>query len=136
MANEPHLEPSLLTAKALIDWRGKVPRLPQDVILTHQQWLFSALAPRLRAGKVTGLFPQVRLLPGTGGRIALAGRIGVGGPATAMTVEELAVAGVKRIVMVDVAASITEGFVTGDVLVVEVAVIADGTSRRYVTDGT
>jgi uridine phosphorylase len=137
MANEPHLEPSLFTAKALIAWRGLgVPRVPEAVILTHQESLFSALAPRFRAQKVEGLFPQVRLLPTTNGRIAVAGRIGVGGPATAMAVEELADAGAKRIVMVDVAANITEGCVAGDAMVVEEAVAADGTSKHYLPAGT
>ncbi len=132
-----HLEPSLLTAQGLIAWRGGAPnRVPEAVILTHQESLFRALAPRFRAKRISGLFPQLRVLPGSDGRIALAGRIGVGGPATAMAVEELAAAGVRRIVMVDVAASISDGFVEGDVLVVEEAVATDGTSRHYLQSDT
>ncbi|MGE0059885.1 MAG: phosphorylase [Dehalococcoidia bacterium] len=135
MAEE--LEHSLLTARGLIAWRGGAPAaVPESVILTHQESLVRALAPRFRTGRIAGLFPQLRVLPGTGGRAALAGRIGLGGPATAMAVEELAAAGVQRIVMVDVAASINDGLAEGDLLVVEDAVAADGTSRHYLPLGT
>jgi uridine phosphorylase len=130
------LAPSLLTAKQLIAWRGAHGSLPEAVILTHQESLFSALAPRLRARRINGLFPLLRLLPGSSGRIAVAGRIGVGGPATAMAVEELAAAGARRIVMIDVAASISDALVADDVFVAEDALAADGTSRHYLAPDT
>jgi uridine phosphorylase len=129
--------PSLLSAKDLIAWRGGVPtHVPEAVILTHQESLFFALRPRLVRPRIRGLFPQLCVMPGSDRRVAVAGRIGVGAPATAMAVEELAAAGVNRIVMVDVAASITEGLAAGDLLVVETALAADGTSRRYLAAGT
>jgi uridine phosphorylase len=129
--------PSLMSAKDLIAWRGGVSAaMPKNVILTHQESLFSALRARLGGRRVRGLFPQLYVLPRSDGRIAVAGRTGVGAPATAMAVEELAAAGVKRIVMVDVAASIAEGFIAGDLMAVETALPADGTSRRYLAAGT
>jgi uridine phosphorylase len=125
------LEPSLLTAQALIEWRGGVKgHVPESVILTHQESLFRALMPRLRTRAVEGLFPRLRLLPGSDGSIGVAGGIGVGGPATAMAVEELAAVGVRRIVMVDVAAGIVDS-TDHDVVLVTDAIAADGTSRHY-----
>lgn len=130
------LPPSLLTAGALIAWRAKsLGPVPHSVILTHQESLFRALAPRLRSKRRPGLQPQLRFLPGTHDRLAAAGRLGVGGPAMAMAVEELAAIGVRRIVTVDVAASIDADRLAGDVVLVESAIAADGTARHYLPAG-
>lgn len=115
---------------------GGVPSgVPEAVILTHQVSLAAALRPRFRAKHIRGLFSPLLLLPRTRGCVVLAGPLGVGGPATALTVEELAVAGVRRVVMLGVAASLSTALGAGDLLVVEDALATDGTSQHYLPVG-
>ena len=137
MANEtPRLEPALLTAAMMLEWRRNRGQLdaveaPRSVLLTHQLSLFRALTPRFRSRAMRGIFPELRPLPRANGRVGIAGNIGVGGPATAMAVEELAAIGVSRIVAVDVAGSIEAALTSGSVVVATEAWCGDGTSPHY-----
>jgi uridine phosphorylase len=74
---------------------------------------------------------EVCILAGTDGRVAVAGNFGVGGPATAVVVEELAAGGAQSIVAIDVASALGEGLTPGAVVLVTGAACGDGTSRRY-----
>jgi uridine phosphorylase len=124
-----------MTAAGLFEWRRRrgqsITFPPTDVILTHQLSLFRSLTPRLRGRALRGFFPELRLLSRASGRVAVAGNFGVGGPATAMTIEELAAAGVRRVVAIDVAAAIAPGFVSGEPVLARAAICGDGTSRHY-----
>ena len=92
------LQPGLLTARKMLEWRrntgrmGRI-RVPDSVILTHQASLFKALTPRLRGSRQRGLFCELYVLSARGGRLGIAGNFGVGGPPTAIAVEELASVG-------------------------------------------
>lgn len=57
---------------------------------------------------------------------------GIGGPATAIAVEELARLGVKVMVRVGTCGSISPGVRVGSVLIAEASVRMDGTSAQYV----
>jgi uridine phosphorylase len=132
----PVLQPGLLTAQKMLTWRrntGRMDRIraPEGVILTHQASLFRALTPRLRGGKQRGLFCELYVLGGNGGRLGLAGNFGVGGPPTAVVLEELAEIGVREIVCVDLAASLYAAVPSGTIVLVSDAVCADGTSQHY-----
>jgi uridine phosphorylase len=65
-----------------------------------------------------------------GGAVAAA-TIGVGGPATAVLIEELAVSAVRQIIAVDIAASLHSRMRSGDVALVGHAFCGDGTSAHY-----
>jgi uridine phosphorylase len=124
------LVPGLLTARRLLEWRREaLPRASEAVLLTHQTRLLRSLAPRFRTRALKGLSAEVR--PVAGGQLAVAGKLGVGGPATAVLVEELAVAGVRAIVAVDIAASIDLGLYSGSLVLASTALCGDGTSRHY-----
>ena len=127
------LKPAFLTAANMLALRrSRAPaRVPEAVVLTHQTDLFRALAPRFRTRSQRGLSAELRPVPATGGRLAAAGKLGVGGPATAILVEELSVLGVKQIVAVDIAASIDPARRSGAVVVAPSAHCGDGTSPHY-----
>jgi uridine phosphorylase len=130
------LEPALLTARGMLAWRrpGGLPSVPGCIILTHQTSLFRWLAPRLRTRALTGLSAEVRTVPDSAGRLSVAGKLGVGGPATAVLVEELAVLGAEQIVAVDIAASIEASRRSGSFVIASAAMCGDGTSRHYAGD--
>jgi uridine phosphorylase len=139
MAQEkmPVLQPGLLTARKMLDWRRNTGRLgrikaPEAAILTHQASLFKALTPRLRGGRQKGLFCDLYVLGARSGRLGIVGNFGVGGPPTAVAVEELAAIGVGEIVCVDLAASLYAEVPTGTIVLVSDAVCEDGTSKHYV----
>ncbi len=56
---------------------------------------------------------------------------GVGGPGTAVAIEELAVLGVGRIIAINVAGSIDPALTSGSVMLVDSALCGDGTSPHY-----
>jgi uridine phosphorylase len=105
--------------------------VPERLVLTHQTSLFRSLAPRWRTRSLKGLSAELRHVPVASGRLA-AGKLGVGAPATAILLEELAVLGVKEIVAIDVAGSIDARLRSGSIVLAEAAICGDGTSPHYV----
>ena len=131
----PALEPALLTAAAMLDWRrrrGSLPALPHldGVLLTHQPGLVRALTPRWRRRSLRGLSTELRLLPGEQA-LAVTSDLHVGAPAMAILVEELAALGVRRLVAVDIAGSIDSALTSGSLLLASTAYAGDGTSPHY-----
>lgn len=132
----PELQPGLLTARRMLEWRrhtGRLKRIraPECVILTHQASLFRSLAPRFGGGKQSGLFCDLRVLGARHGRLGIAGNFGIGGAVTAAVVEELAEVGVREIVAVDLAASLYAEVASGTIVLVSDAAIGDGTAPHY-----
>jgi uridine phosphorylase len=124
----------LLTAAKLLEWRREkaglaLPRLPESAILTHQAYLLPRRRPWERPESQSSFSFELR--PSSNGRPALAVVRGVGAPATAIAVEELAVAGVRRLVAVDVAGSLVAKVRSGAVVLVARAIACDGTSPHY-----
>jgi uridine phosphorylase len=132
----PELQPGLLTARRMLEWRRSTGRLdrirsPESVILTHQASLFRSLIPRFDRGKQRGLFCDLRVLGAQKGRLGIAGNFGIGGPVTAAVVEELAEIGVREIVAIDLAASLYAEVPSGTIVLVSDASLGDGTSAHY-----
>jgi uridine phosphorylase len=130
---EAHAEP-LLTAGKLLAWRSAQaklppPRLTDAAVLTHQGILLPRRSPWQRAG-ATRLF-SFDARPIGGGTVTLASVRGVGAPATAVAVEELAAAGVRQLIALDVCGSIDASLMSGNVLLVDQAIACDGTSPHY-----
>ena len=64
----------------------------------------------------------------------LAVSTGIGGPSTAIAVEELAKIGVKNMIRIGSAGALREGLEVGDLVCIQGAVRDDGTSRSYVEE--
>ncbi len=60
---------------------------------------------------------------------------GIGGPAAAIAIEELARLGVKTMIRIGTCGAIRKDVGVGSVIIAEAAVRMDGTSRQYVTEG-
>ncbi|HWO72282.1 MAG TPA: hypothetical protein VNN21_01855 [Dehalococcoidia bacterium] len=130
------LAPGMLTAEKMLAWRrslgtGYRAQPPEGVLLTHQGSLFRSLAAGFPPRRQKGLYAELAILPRTNGRVAVAGNFGIGGPATAVVIEELAAIGVERIIAVDLAASLSPEVRSGTVFLTSDAICADGTSPHY-----
>jgi uridine phosphorylase len=127
-------EAPLLTARALVEWRRKragleAQRLSAEAVLTHQGYLLPRRRAWERRRSIGGFSFDLRIV--SGGGLAIAGVRGVGAPGSAIAIEELAAAGVRRLIAVDICGSLVAEVVSGDVVVVERALACDGTSRHY-----
>ena len=104
---------------------------PRAALLCYQPLLGRRLlgdtprpAPRLPG--------HVRPLPGSEGRIAVASGFGIGSPAAAVILEELAAWGVGRIVSVGTAGALQPHLRPGRVVLCTAAIRDEGTSHHYV----
>jgi len=74
-------------------------------------------------------------LPSTGGRVGLLGRFGIGAPAAATAVEELAALGTTAVVSVGTAGTLQRDLKPGDLVLCEAAVRDEGVSHHYLPPG-
>jgi uridine phosphorylase len=88
--------------------------------------------------RVEGLEPADRrgalglqLLPSTGGRVGLLGRFGIGAPAAAAALEDLAALGTRAFVSVGTAGSLQRDLGIGDLVLCEAAIRDEGVSHHY-----
>ena len=135
----PSLEPGLLSAADVIAWRAQkanapVSRLPDAAILTHQTSLLGRRHAWSRDALAKLLSFDVRRLGGRQRAVLLAGCRGVGAPATAVAVEELAAVGLRRLIAIDVAGSLDPALQSSSVVLIDAAMADDGTSPHYTAD--
>jgi uridine phosphorylase len=74
-------------------------------------------------------------LPSTGGRVGLVGQFGIGGPAAASTLEELAALGTSAVVSIGTAGSLQRDLNPGDLVLCEAAIRDEGVSHHYLPPG-
>lgn len=134
--DDKHDETAHLTPDRLVrDRRTDVSLdpVPETVVLTYQPRFFE----HVRRNEADGLLAEgfrydLLSLSGTDDRVGVAGGFGIGGPATAVVVEQLAAHGVERFCIVGASATL-QPEVTGDhAVVAERAVRDEGTSHHYV----
>ena len=94
------------------------------------------IAERFSNPKDLGFHREYRAFAGRiGGEKVVALSTGIGGPAAAIAIEELARLGVKVMMRVGTCGSITSDIKTGSIIVADAAVRMDGTSAQYVPLG-
>jgi uridine phosphorylase len=71
------------------------------------------------------------LLPSTDGRVGLLGQFGIGAPAAAAALEELAAAGTPAFVSVGTAGSLQQDLTVGDLVLCRAAIRDEGVSHHY-----
>ena len=102
---------------------------PEAVILSYQRSLFEHVCERHSVSAPEGYFAnELRYLGGTGGKIAIAGRFGVGAPAAAVMLEELIAFGARRFVSVGTAGSLQTDIEPGSLVLCDAAFRDEGTS--------
>jgi uridine phosphorylase len=81
--------------------------------------------------KFGGFLGDFFLLQATQNRIGVAGNFGIGAPAAAVLVEELAAFGVRRFLSIGLAGGLQPDLRSGDVVVCDRAIRDEGTSYHY-----
>jgi uridine phosphorylase len=108
-------------------------RAPAGVVLCYQRSLYhhvlqlEGLTPPGRQGAAH----SVLALPSTGGRVGLLGQFGIGSPAAAAAMEELAALGTSAFVSVGTAGSLQRDLAVGDLVLCEAAIRDEGVSHHY-----
>jgi uridine phosphorylase len=106
---------------------------PGGVVLCYQRSLYDHV---LRAEGLER--PQRALpvaLPSTGGRVGLLGQFGIGAPAAATALEELAALGTSAVVSVGTAGSLQRDLKPGDLVLCQGAIRDEGVSHHYLPPG-
>lgn len=125
---------TLFSAKTRIGKRLGHISAPQRILICYQPRLFQAFKPKWwQARPVPELFGRCYLLPGRdrAGKVGIIGHFGVGGPATAIIIEDLAAWGVKECIIVGLAGGISPQLGEGDLVLVSEALRDEGTSYHY-----
>jgi len=108
-------------------------RPPAGVVLCYQNSLYNHVlrAEGLKASDRAGPLFRVLPLPSTGGRVAILGRFGIGAPAAAAAVEDLAAMGTPAFVSVGSAGSLQRDLNAGDLVLCDSAIRDEGVSHHY-----
>ncbi len=106
---------------------------PAGAVLCYQRSLYNhvlrieGLKPPERRGALHGILR----LPSTAGRVGLLGQFGIGAPAAAAALEELAAMGTSAFVSVGTAGSLQSDLDVGDLVLCEAAIRDEGVSHHY-----
>jgi uridine phosphorylase len=106
---------------------------PAGVVLCYQRSLYKhvlqleGLNPAERRGALHGILP----LPSTAGRVGLLGQFGIGAPAAAAALEDLAATGTSAFVSLGTAGSLQRDLNVGDLVLCEAAIRDEGVSHHY-----
>lgn len=109
---------------------------PEAAILCYQRSLFDYVRSQHRVEAHPDYFgSNLQYLLDTDRSVALVGRFGVGAPAAAVMLEELAAWGVKRFVSIGTAGALVDGLEIGSIAVCEGAFRDEGVSYHYIPAG-
>ena len=106
---------------------------PAGIVFCYQRSLYShvlrteGIRPPERRDALHGIV----CLPSTGGRVALLYHSGIGAPAAAASLEELAALGTSRFVSIGTAGSLQRDLLPGDLVLCEAAIRDEGVSHHY-----
>jgi uridine phosphorylase len=133
-----HTEEAIFTPADFVAYLQRIGAIadysaPAGVVLCYQRSLYNhvlrteGLKPPERRGAPHGIL----LLPSTGGRVGVLGQFGIGAPAAAAALEELAALGTSRFVSVGTAGSLQRDLQVGDLVSCEAAIRDEGVSHHY-----
>jgi uridine phosphorylase len=106
---------------------------PAGVVFCYQRSLYNhvlrteGLRPPERRGALHGIVP----LPSTGGRVGLLFQSGIGAPAAAAALEELAALGTSSFISIGTAGSLQRDLRPGELVLCESAIRDEGVSHHY-----
>jgi uridine phosphorylase len=133
-----HAEEAIFTPADFVAYLQQVGALsaaepPAGIVFCYQRSLYNhvlrteGLRPPERRGPLHAIVP----LPSTGGRVALLFQSGIGAPAAAASLEELAALGTSRFVSIGTAGSLQRDLQPGDLVLCEAAIRDEGVSHHY-----
>lgn len=133
-----HAEEALFTPADFVAYLRRTGALedyepPAGVVLCYQRSLYQHVlrSEGLRAPERRGALHRMLLLPSTAGRVGLLGQFGIGAPAAAAAVEDLAAMGTPDFVSVGTAGSLQRDLHVGDLVLCEAAIRDEGVSHHY-----
>lgn len=125
---ESILKPNLLFEKKVISIEETPPNI---IILCFSDSLFNLIVNKIKNTKLNGFYGDLRIFKSYKGKIGILGKFGIGGPVTAVLVENLAYWGVKKIISIGLGSSLQKEIQIGDTILVEKAIRDEGTSYHY-----
>jgi uridine phosphorylase len=133
-----HAGEALFTAADLVAYLRQVgarddTAAPGGVVLCYQRSLYEHVLRTEGVERPRRALPVA--LPSTGGRVGLFGQFGIGAPAAAAAVEELAALGTSAVVSVGTAGSLQRDLRPGDLVLCEGAIRDEGVSHHYLPPG-
>ncbi|MCL4393412.1 MAG: nucleoside phosphorylase [Chloroflexi bacterium] len=104
---------------------------PPAVVLCIQPSTLKYAVEKYGGRRIPGFYGEVFGLKKTSGRVAVAGRFGIGAPALAAVAEELVAGGARRLLAVGLAGGLQAGAHAGDIVICDRAFRGEGTSHYY-----
>lgn len=106
---------------------------PDGIVLCYQRSLFEHVlnSEGLERSQRQGALHGLRRLPSTQGRIGVVGQFGIGAPAAAAALEDLAALGTTRFISIGTAGSLQRDLRIGEVVVCQQAIRDEGVSHHY-----
>jgi uridine phosphorylase len=107
--------------------------VPAGVVLCYQRSLYNHVlqVEGLQPPELNGALHGILALPSTAGTVGLLGQFGIGAPAVAAALEELAAMGTSAFVSVGTAGSLQRDLRAGDLVLCESAIRDEGVSHHY-----
>ena len=133
-----HAQESVFTPADFAAYLRRVGRLeayhpPAGVVLCYQRSLYDHVlrSEGLQSAERRGTPHGIVLLPSTGGTVGLVGQFGIGAPAAAAVLEDLAALGTSAFVSVGTAGSLQRDLDVGDLVLCAAAIRDEGVSHHY-----
>ncbi|MDP7264039.1 MAG: nucleoside phosphorylase [Candidatus Thermoplasmatota archaeon] len=105
--------------------------VPQGVIICYQNSLWKYIVNKQKTTRLKGFFGDIRLLDGTGGKVVVIGKFGIGAPVAVALLEELIAFGVTNFISIGSAGTLQKEIEIGDIVVCDKAIRDEGTSYHY-----
>lgn len=133
-----HLEEAIITPADFVAYLRRIGALgqeppPEAVVLCYQRSLLHRILSNEGIEDVPGrgaVHGLIRL-PSSDGRVGVLGQFGIGAPAAATALEELAALGIRRFVSIGTAGSLQRDLPVGGVVLCEGAIRDEGVSHHY-----
>ncbi len=136
-SEQPELDQPVFTARDMLELRWRLSHQrptvqpPEGAILCYQPELLRYIVWRYAVRRVRGFSGDLYLFRRTRGRVAIAGKFGIGAPSAVMMLEELAAFGVRQFLSIGVAGGLQEDLRVGSLVVCDAARSGEGTSNHY-----
>jgi uridine phosphorylase len=133
-----HAEEAIFTPADFVAYLTRVGALspgqpPAGVVFCYQRSLYNHVlrTEGLKSPERRGAPHAILPLPSTAGRVGLLGQFGIGAPAAAAALEELAALGTSSFVSIGTAGSLQRDLRPGDLVLCEAAIRDEGVSHHY-----
>lgn len=130
-----HAESSLFSPRDYWEYRKKREDfsfpVPKGVIMCYSEDLLEYVLQQYETMSIKGFIGGMHLIHETNNQVAISGKFGIGAPAAALTLEDVAAFGVNQVISIGTAGSLQKEVDIGDIVVCDKAIRDEGTSYHY-----